>query len=128
MSQNQLESVFGGATKTAKYAAQYHDLFKAGAITANPEDVYIAERSDQLMDVFPNPVEQSGVIPFNTSGRVVTLEIYDLEGRKVRTFMEKQMAAGHHEVPLEKQDLRSGLYFLRMRKGEYNSSKQLFFK
>lgn len=128
LSNNQLESVFGGAAKTAKYAAQYHDLFKPGTITTNVEDMYIAERTDQLMDVFPNPVEQSGMIPFNTSGGVVTLEIFDLEGRKVRTVMEKQVAAGHHEVPLEKQDLRSGLYFLRMRKGEYNSSKQLFVK
>jgi hypothetical protein len=128
LSNSQLESVFGGAAKTAKYAAQYHDLFKAGSVTANAEDLYIAERTDLLMDVFPNPVEQSGTIPFNTSGGVVTLEIFDLEGRKVRTVMEKQLAAGHHEVPLEKQDLRSGLYFLRMRNGEYNSSKQLFVK
>lgn len=128
LSQSQLESVFGGATKTAKYAAQYHDLFRPGSITTNTEDIYIAERTDQLIEVFPNPIEQSGVIPFNTSGGYVTLELYNTEGLKIKTVMEKQVSAGHHEVRFDKQDLKSGLYVIRMRKEGFTDSKKLLVK
>ena len=128
LSQSQLESVFGGPTKTAKYAAQYHDLFRAGSITANPEDVYNAQRTDKLIDIQPNPLEQSGIIPFNTKGGYVTLEIYNTEGLKVKTIMEKQVVPGHHEVRFDKQDLKAGMYLLRMKNGEFSESKKVVIK
>lgn len=128
LSQTQLESVFGGATKTAKYAAQYHDLFRPGTVTANKDDIYNEQRTDKLIDVQPNPVEQSGIIPFNTKGGYVTLEIYNAQGQKLKTIMEKQLPPGRHEVPFEKQDLKAGLYIVRMRNGDYIDSKKLVIK
>ncbi len=128
LSQSQLESVFGGATKTAKYATQYHDLFKSGAITANPEDVYLTERTDKLLDIVPNPVDQSGIVSFTTSGGYVTLELYDTGGTKLKTLLEKQIGAGQQKVYFEKQDLKSGLYLVRMRKGSFLDSKKMVIK
>ena len=128
LSQSQLESVFGGATKTAKYATQYHDLFKSGAITANPEDVYLTERTDKLLDIVPNPIDQSGIVSFTTSGGYVTLELYDTGGTKLKTLLEKQIGAGQQKVYFEKQDLKSGLYLVRMRKGSFLDSKKMVIK
>jgi uncharacterized protein (DUF1501 family) len=128
LSQSQLESVFGGPAKTAKYAAQYHDLFKAGSVTTNAEDAYIEERTDKLLDVYPNPIDQSGVIPFNTSGGYVTLELYDAGGQKLRTLVDKNVTAGHQEVNFEKLDLKSGLYIVRMRKDSYSDHTKLVIK
>lgn len=128
LSQTQLESVFGGATKTAKYAAQYHDLFKAGSITANVEDAYIAERTDKLIEIYPNPVDDNGVVPFTTSGGYVTLEIYSSDGQKLRTILEKQVGEGRHEVKFDRQELKSGFYLVRMKKGDFSDTKKLVLK
>jgi uncharacterized protein (DUF1501 family) len=124
LTNSQLESVFGGPTKTAKYASQYHDLFRTGTVTSNA-DTSNTERLDKLNDIFPNPIEQSGVISFNTTGGSITLEIIDTKGNKVRSLMEKEINQGYHEMSFEKQDLKPGIYLVRMRKENYQSTKKL---
>jgi len=124
LSQSQLESVFGGPAKTARYAAQYHDLFRPETITS-AKHIYTNERIDKLQDIFPNPVGQTGTIPLSTSGGHVLLELLDTEGRKIRTLTEKNISPGYHEILFERQDLKPGTYMIRMHKDEFQATKKL---
>ncbi|GAL85859.1 hypothetical protein MYP_3088 [Sporocytophaga myxococcoides] len=124
LTDSQLESVFGGPAKVAKFAKQYHDLFRSGTVTSNT-NASNTDRIDKLHDVYPNPIEQSGVISFNTTGGSIFIEIIDTKGNKVRSLMEKEINQGYHEMAFEKQDLKPGVYLVRMRKENYQTTKKL---
>lgn len=128
LSQTQLESVFGGAEKTAKYASQYHDLFREPFVTANKDDIQHAERTNKLLNTHPNPLSESGIIAFNTSGGSVTLELYDVQGHKIKTIMDTNVNPGHHEVPFEKEGLKPGMYVVRMKAKDFTESVKMVVK
>lgn len=128
LSQSQLESVFGGPSNTAKYASQYHDLFKPGSISRNPEDAWMEERTNQLKEAFPNPMDETCIIPFNTSGGNVKLALYDMFGAPVRTLVDKNVPAGNHEIKLERNGLKSGVYIVKMRNDNFEETQKLILK
>jgi hypothetical protein len=63
---------------------------------------------------YPNPCNPSTTIPYNlaASGRV-TLTVYDVLGREVKTLVNEIQAAGYHTVVFDASNLSSGLYFYR---------------
>ena len=108
LSSSQLDGVFGGK----QY--QYISLFKEGSITANEEDVQKELTSDKLYDIYPNVVDQSAIIPFNSAGGEVQLNLYDIEGHLLRTMIEKNLPSGPNRFTFERQGLRSGTYIIEM--------------
>ena len=68
----------------------------------------------------PNPFNPQTVIRFGLPrAQEVTLAVYDLQGRRVRTLLQGLQAAGRHEVVWRGRDDRggevaSGLYFYRL--------------
>lgn len=79
----------------------------------------------------PNPFAESTAIAYhlNRPGQV-TLCVYDMFGRKVRTLVQKHQAAGRHTVSWDGSDSSGesssgGLYFCELRMGEFVASKRL---
>lgn len=81
-----------------------------------------------LYQNYPNPFNLETVISFDLpmSG-LVTLDIYDLLGRKVSNLVDKSMLPGHHEIKWRADNLSSGMYFYRLQAGELNITKKLTF-
>jgi len=67
---------------------------------------------------FPNPFNSSTTIvyelPQNTH---VTLKVYDILGREVKTLTDEDNTAGQHHAVADLQSLPSGIYFYRMQAG-----------
>ncbi|MFI5222145.1 MAG: T9SS type A sorting domain-containing protein [Bacteroidia bacterium] len=62
--------------------------------------------------VTPNPVNGNSRISFAlNSGSAVTISVYDLTGRFIKTVLNETFTAGVHEVPFNTNDLQSGIYF-----------------
>jgi flagellar hook assembly protein FlgD len=60
----------------------------------------------------------------------VTLSIYDVEGRRVRTLVEETMKEGYHERIWDGTDANgtsvgSGVYFYRIRAGNRTITKKM---
>ncbi len=71
--------------------------------------------------ISPNPLNPAGVLSFRTAtSGPVAVRMFDLNGRLVRTLLEKQVVpAGTHEVSFDGRDrsgasLPSGVYFYRV--------------
>lgn len=65
---------------------------------------------------YPNPFNAQTTISFSLKqAGPVTLEIYDLLGRKVETLIDKNMPAGEHKVVWEAGKYSSGIYFASLR-------------
>ena len=81
---------------------------------------------------FPNPFNPSTAIRYAVpeTGARVTLTVYDLSGRLVRTLIDEDRAAGEHSVVWFGRDdrgneLASGVYFYRVRIGGYSAERKM---
>ncbi len=68
-----------------------------------------------LMQNFPNPFNPSTTIKFTLAGNaMVSLKVYDVNGRDVSTLVNGHMTAGEHSVVWTPSNLSSGVYFYRI--------------
>jgi hypothetical protein len=68
-----------------------------------------------LSQNYPNPFNPETRIRFQIAAYgFVTLEIFDVLGREVRTLIEEWRDAGVHEVAWNAGGIPSGLYFYRI--------------
>ncbi len=68
-----------------------------------------------LLQNFPNPFNGSTRVVYNlASPSVVTLELYDVLGRKVETLVHGYQSSGRHEVAINAGQLSSGVYICRL--------------
>lgn len=80
---------------------------------------------------YPNPFNSATVISYSlASPGDVTLEVFDILGRKVATLTDDLRAAGHHRVIWDGQDqdgreLATGVYFYRLRTDDFVQSRKM---
>ncbi len=80
---------------------------------------------------YPNPFNSGATIPFELAESVhVTLAVYDVLGRLVRTLLDEERAEGKHDVLWNGRDARdvplaSGPYFYRLSAGEFAAQGRL---
>ncbi len=84
------------------------------------EGVSIERPSDLPLTVklnpsYPNPFNPSTVIPFEVSQlSFVTLDVFDILGRRVATIVNDSYSAGRYSVPFNATSLASGMYIIQM--------------
>ncbi len=67
----------------------------------------------ELFQNYPNPFNNTTQITFNlTEASVITLDIFDITGKKVITLLNSYLDAGLHRIPYEGKNLSSGVYFI----------------
>jgi len=72
-------------------------------------------RSIYLEQNYPNPFNPSTLIPFGINeDSQVTLEIYDILGRKIQSLVNENRTAGRYEVRFNARELSSGVYFYKL--------------
>jgi hypothetical protein len=107
-------SVFGKLKMTVQYASTSLDV---------PE---LEPRESGLYQNFPNPFNPVTTIPFQlTAAGHVTLEVYDLPGRKVVELLSERMDAGWNHVGFDARGLASGVYLYRLSAGDFVAVKRL---
>jgi hypothetical protein len=74
----------------------------------------------------PNPVQSVAnlrlAIP--KPSRVV-IKLYDVSGRRVRTLVDGELSAGHHQVKCDAAGLSGGVYFARMEGKGFKQTRRL---
>jgi len=79
-----------------------------------------------LSQNYPNPFNPSTKIDFEVPMRgFVTLEVFDVLGRKVATLAGEELAAGSYERTFDASALSSGVYFDRFREGNLEATSKL---
>jgi photosystem II stability/assembly factor-like uncharacterized protein len=75
---------------------------------------------------YPNPFNPSTKIKFSLPANGHTsLKVYDILGREVSTLLNEEFKAGEHEVEFNAENLPSGVYFYRIKAGEFTDIKKM---
>ncbi len=82
--------------------------------------------SYSLSQNYPNPFNPTTTINFALpkSGNV-SLVVYDILGREVAHLVNGEMQAGYHSVEFNANNLASGIYFYRLKAGNFVNVKKL---
>jgi|GEM_PF-3369262 len=84
-----------------------------------------------LLQNYPNPFNQSTKIRFNLPrASFVSLNIYDLLGRKVRILVSEHLSPGFKSVLWDarndsEEEVASGIYFYQIKAGDFTDTKKL---
>jgi photosystem II stability/assembly factor-like uncharacterized protein len=80
----------------------------------------------RLSQNYPNPFNPSTTINFSiqTSG-FVTLKVYDVLGDAVATLVNEEKPAGVYQVSFNAADLSSGIYFYKLRAGNFVETRKM---
>jgi photosystem II stability/assembly factor-like uncharacterized protein len=80
----------------------------------------------KLAQNYPNPFNPVTSIAFDLPhSDMVSLDVYDITGRKVAELLKQPMTAGHYKVNFDASMLSSGVYFYRLAAGEFVSIKKM---
>ena len=89
---------------------------------ANPE----IPNTFNLYQNYPNPFNPSTLISYQLPASMyVTLKIFDILGREIKTLVNEQQNAGKHSVQFNASNLSSGVYFYRIEAGQNTDIKKL---
>jgi hypothetical protein len=88
-------------------------------------------RVSELLPSYPNPFNPTTTIPFEVAaqGRV-TLQVFDTQGKLVRTLCDEVLPAGVHQAVWDSHDnvgrqVATGVYFVRLVTGDYRMTRKL---
>ncbi len=91
----------------------------------SPGDVGLPTRI-LLMQNYPNPFNPSTTIGYSLHvASHVTLTVYNPLGQSVAELLNGDVNAGHHEVQFSATGLSSGVYFYRLKAGDFVQTRKL---
>ena len=79
-----------------------------------------------LLPSAPNPFRSTARLRYELPDAAsVSLQVYDLLGRRVRTLVNAEQAAGRYTATLDGSRLAPGTYFVRLRAGEHMQTQSV---
>jgi hypothetical protein len=89
------------------------------------DNIYAKERTLNLQ-CFPNPITSESLISFQTqaSGNV-DLSVFDMQGRKICTLINKKLHEGQHSIRVSNSSFTNGIYLCKLTTIEGISTKKL---
>jgi hypothetical protein len=89
--------------------------------TALPEEQGLQSQ----LKIFPNPTNGRTIISFTTpKAGGVSLTIYDVTGRVIKTIANAELNEGDHTFNLDVKNFRAGIYLLRMQSGQISQTRK----
>ncbi len=115
----------GGSGNTWVYSG-FLAILKSTGTTAVPGSKVDIPAAFSLSQNFPNPFNPATTIRYELPlASEVRLGVYDLLGREVTVLVNERKAAGVHEISFDASGLSSGVYFCRLRAGDYVAAKRI---
>ncbi|MGA7160834.1 MAG: T9SS type A sorting domain-containing protein, partial [Bacteroidota bacterium] len=108
------------------YAGTENGLFKSTGIVTGVARKNEVPSSFTLFQNYPNPFNPTTMISYQLAvNSVVTLKVYDVLGRLVKTLQEGRQTSGEHSVTFDASTLASGTYFYRLTAGGFGETKRM---
>jgi hypothetical protein len=104
---------------------RYNFFYYSKQVTGVEKSQYIG-KTFKLSQNYPNPFNPSTIIKYTIPKETfVTLTVYDILGRKIKTLVSGEKSAGSYSVEFNAEKYSSGVYIYVMHAGNYISTKKL---
>ncbi len=68
-----------------------------------------------ILNNYPNPFSNQTTIEFTLpKSEFVTLSIYDITGKQLKTILSKKLSKGNHKINWNAEGMNEGIYFIKM--------------
>ncbi len=85
--------------------------------------------NDGLKQNYPNPFENFTTIPFElNNGGQIKIELYDIQGRKLKTLTNDIYGKGNHEIDVDLSDLSRGIYLYQLKTESHKQTLKMIVK
>ncbi len=104
------------------------EIVNANAVILIDETTSIVENEAEIdkIRVYPNPIESSSIVEFYVSSTGhVTCELYNLDGRKLKTIFNRKLVQGEYRETLSNLSLTTGSYLLVFKQDGKVKSKKI---
>jgi tetratricopeptide (TPR) repeat protein len=111
---------------SSDYLTKLNNLLqnKFGINTKDKDQIIPKEYS--LYQNYPNPFNPNTIIKFDLpKDGLVSLEIFDILGRRITTLVNLNRTAGSYEQTFNASSLASGVYVYKLQSGDFISSKKM---
>ncbi len=112
--------LIGTPTATVVYGAGVPVILSLDAklVGTNPVQEMVVPRASVVRSITPNPAhEEAAVVVALREQSRVTIRVYDLVGRLVRTVLDSRLVSGMHTVPFATGSLPAGTYSMVLTAG-----------
>jgi photosystem II stability/assembly factor-like uncharacterized protein len=110
-------------------AGQYQNIYRttnAGGLTGIISNSVITPSKYSLSQNYPNPFNPVTKINFSSPKQgFVSLKIYDVLGREIRTLVNEFKSAGQFSVDFNALDYSCGVYFYRLESNGFSDIKRM---
>jgi hypothetical protein len=107
------------------------DNKKTDVVVADKYEKPFVPKATALMQNFPNPFNPTTVLTYDmASAGQVTIQVFNVSGRLVRTLLEARKDIGRHSVAWDGKDANgssvpSGIYFCRMKTSNFDATRKM---
>lgn len=120
--------VFNNST-TGWISSQYGRVFKTtnnGGLTTINESGNNLPVKYGLDQNYPNPFNPTTNLQFSINKvQYVTLKVYDILGREIRTLVNESLKSGTYEVSFDGSQIPSGIYFYKLESENFSETKKM---
>jgi hypothetical protein len=114
-----------GVTEGGSYRNEIGFWYMPGWVLTGVAEDELPLRT-QFGQNFPNPFNPVTTIGYSLATPAhVSIKVYDVSGREVRTLVDADMEPGRYSETLDAAGLAGGVYFARMVADEYTELKKL---
>jgi Secretion system C-terminal sorting domain len=111
---------------TTDYLTKLNNLLKDKFGINTEEKEKIIPKEYSLHQNYPNPFNPITTIKFDLpKDGLITLEIFDILGRRITTLINEYKTAGSYEQLFDASSLVSGVYVYILRAGDFVTSKKM---
>ncbi len=93
----------------------------APCMSTSPEVINV-NAGKNLISNYPNPFQTSTTISYESFGGHTLIQVFNTEGRLIKTLVDIEIGAGNHKVTFENEGYLPGVYYARL---QNNSIQQI---
>lgn len=108
------------ATSGGLYERNISELTGINQVSTEIPEKFMLEQN------YPNPFNPTTTISFSAAhAGFVSLKLYDALGREVKQLVNGNLSAGTYEVTVDASQMQSGVYFYRLKAGNFTETKRM---